>query len=89
MIIGSHPLSILTCISSCYICIPNIIWIHLTITEKMNGKCHYQECDGWTSPYHMSCLQQVYKSKNKLKLFKISFSRTSWLISILLQTILG
>jgi hypothetical protein len=37
MIIGSHPYSNLTCISSWYICIPNIIWIHQTIIEKMNG----------------------------------------------------
>jgi hypothetical protein len=46
----------LTCISSWYIGIPNIIWIHQTINEKMNGNCHYQECDGRrtrrTSPYH-------------------------------------
>ena len=48
IIIGLHPYSNLTCISSWYICIPNIIWIHLTITEKMNGNCHYQECDGRT-----------------------------------------
>jgi hypothetical protein len=57
----------LTCISSWYICIPNIIWIHiLTITEKMNGNCHYQECDGRrtgrTSPYHnTSRFQRAYK----------------------------
>jgi hypothetical protein len=38
----------LACISSWYICIPNIIWIRLTITGKMNGNCHYQEYDGWT-----------------------------------------
>jgi hypothetical protein len=36
----------LTCISLWYICIPNIIWIHITITEKMNGSYHYHECDG-------------------------------------------
>jgi hypothetical protein len=42
--IGSHPYSNLICISSWYICIPNIIWIHLTITEKMIGNCHYHEC---------------------------------------------
>jgi hypothetical protein len=38
----------LTCISSWiwYICIPNIIWIHLTINQKMNGNCHHHECDG-------------------------------------------
>jgi hypothetical protein len=38
----------LTCISSWYICTPNINWIHPTITEKMNGNCPYQECDGRT-----------------------------------------
>jgi hypothetical protein len=43
-----HPYSNLTCISSLYICIPHIIWIHRTITEKMNGNCHNQECDGRT-----------------------------------------
>jgi hypothetical protein len=53
----------LTCISSWYICIPNIIWIHLTITEKMNGNYHYHECDGRTSPYHYKTLfQQAYNS---------------------------
>jgi hypothetical protein len=66
-----HPYSNLTCISSWYICIPNIIWIHLTITEKMNGNCHYQECDGRkdggrtgrTSPYHnTSRFQLAYKN---------------------------
>jgi hypothetical protein len=41
IIIGSYPYSNLTYISSCYICVPNIIWIHPTITEKMNGNCHY------------------------------------------------
>jgi hypothetical protein len=66
--IGQHPYSYLTCISSWYICIPNITWIHLTITEKMNGNCHYQECDrrrtGRTSPYHKtSCFQWAYKKK--------------------------
>jgi hypothetical protein len=43
------PYSNLTCISSWYICIPNIIWIHLTINEKMNRNCHYQECYGRTN----------------------------------------
>jgi hypothetical protein len=65
-----HPYSNLTCIFSWYICIPNIIWIHQTITEKMNGNCHYQECDGQmdgrrtgrTSPYHnTSRFQRAYK----------------------------
>jgi hypothetical protein len=66
-----HPYSNLTCISSWYICIPNTIWIHLTITEKMNGNCHYHECEGQTdgrrtrrtSPYHnMSRFQRAYKN---------------------------
>jgi hypothetical protein len=52
-----------------------MIWIHPTITEKMNGNCHYQECDGrtdgwtderrtgWTSPYHnTSRFQEAYKN---------------------------
>jgi hypothetical protein len=57
----------LTCISSWYICIPNILWIHPTITEKMNGNCHYHEYDGWrtgrTSPYHnTSRFQRTYKN---------------------------
>jgi hypothetical protein len=43
-----HPYSNLTCISSWYICMPNIIWIHPTINEKMNGNSHYHECDGRT-----------------------------------------
>jgi hypothetical protein len=38
----------LTCISSWYICISNILWIHLTINEKMKENCHYHEWDGWT-----------------------------------------
>jgi hypothetical protein len=48
IMIGSHPYSKLTCISSWYICIPNIIWIYITINEKMNGNCHHHECDGRT-----------------------------------------
>jgi hypothetical protein len=73
MITGSHPYSNLTCISSWYICIPNIIWIHQFITEKMNGNCKYQECDGrtdglrtrQTSPYHnISCFQWEYKKSH-------------------------
>jgi hypothetical protein len=49
IIIRLHPYSNFTCISSWYICIPNIIWIHLTVTEKMNGNCNYQECDRRTN----------------------------------------
>jgi hypothetical protein len=62
----------LTCISSWYICKPNIIWIHLTITEKMNGNCHYQECDGRTenrktSSYHnTSRFQRAYKNYSNI-----------------------
>jgi hypothetical protein len=59
----------LTCISSWYICISNIIWIHLTITEKMNGNCHYHECDGRTtrrtSPYHKSMIRPVFNRRIK------------------------
>jgi hypothetical protein len=56
----------MTCISSWYIFKPNIIWIYLTITEKINGNCHYHECDGRrtgrTSPYHnTSRFQRAYK----------------------------
>jgi lipid A disaccharide synthetase len=59
----------LTCISSWYICIPNIIWIHQTITEEMKRNCHYHECDGRTSPYHStSRFQRAYnKNQNQTK----------------------
>jgi hypothetical protein len=53
----------LTCISSWYICIPNIIWIHPTITEKMNGNCHYQECDGWTDVFKVLIIWPFMKKK--------------------------
>jgi hypothetical protein len=70
---GLHPYSNLTCISSWHICIPNIIWIHLTITEKMNGNCHYQECDGRTNGrtegepdgHHHTIIRPVFNGRIK------------------------
>ena len=45
ILIRPNPYSNLTCISPWYICIPNIIKIHQTFTEKMNGN---QNGDGMT-----------------------------------------
>jgi hypothetical protein len=64
-----HPYSKMTCISSWYICKPNIIWIYLTIIEKMNGLSLSRvwrtdgRRTGRTSPYHnTSRFQRAYKN---------------------------
>jgi hypothetical protein len=85
--IGLHPYSNLTCISSWYICIPNIIWIHLIITEKMNGNSHYQECDGWTDGepdghYH-TIIRPVFNGRIKKSLmFSLYMSFTHFIVNI-------
>jgi hypothetical protein len=68
-----HPYSNLTCISSWYICIPNIIWIHQTITEKMNGNCHYHECDGWTDRHHHTIIRPVFNGRIKINFYLVFY----------------
>jgi hypothetical protein len=79
----------LTWIFSWYICIPNIIWIHLTITEKMNGNCHYQECDGWTDRepdgHHHTIIRPVFNGRIKtffsIIVLDLCFSSCYWISS--------
>jgi hypothetical protein len=67
----------LTCISSWYICIPNIIWIHPTITEKMNGNCHYQECDwrtdGEPDGHRHTIIRPIFNGCIRMKFKKLIY----------------
>jgi hypothetical protein len=71
IMIGPYPYSNVTCIFSWYISKANILWIHQTITEKMNRNCHNQEwradgrTDGQTSPYHI--IRPVFNGRIKME----------------------
>jgi hypothetical protein len=50
------------------VCIPNIIWIHLPITEKMKGNYHYQECVH--TKYHLNPSPHHWENEQKLVIIK-------------------